>query len=157
MGQKSMVTYRHRAYDWWTSWMPGKWNIVLAPLKVALDIQTRAPKIAAYYISTIEMGSLWQGKTYLKNAYSLLKRDWVNRWGLYLSKEVLWGSVCQRAAKLQAVKVGDLKKILPRVRMWTKRRQPGFESWMIRSSSNFAALWSTETHSTFLEWSWPRC
>ena len=35
-----------------------------------------------------------------------MDRDWVNRWGLDLSKEVLWVSVCQRAAKLQAVKVG---------------------------------------------------
>ena len=34
---------------------------------------------------------------------------------LGLSIEVLWISVGQRAAKIQAVKVGDLKKILPRV------------------------------------------
>ena len=34
----------------------------------------------------------------------------VNKGGLYLSKEVLWVSVGQRTAKLQAVKVGDLKK-----------------------------------------------
>ena len=32
---------------------------------------------------------------------------------LDLSTEVLWISVGQRAAKLQAVKVGGLKKILP--------------------------------------------
>ena len=34
--------------------------------------------------------------------------------GLDLSKEVLWVSVGQLAAKLQAVKVGGVKKILPR-------------------------------------------
>ena len=34
----------------------------------------------------------------------------VNREGLDLSKDVLWVSVGQRAAKLQAVKVGGLKK-----------------------------------------------
>ena len=34
--------------------------------------------------------------------------------GLDLSKEVLWDSVSQLAAKLQAVKVGGLKKVLPR-------------------------------------------
>ena len=32
----------------------------------------------------------------------------------YLSEEVLWVSVGQLAAKLQAVKVGGVKKILPR-------------------------------------------
>ena len=34
--------------------------------------------------------------------------------GLDLSKEALWVSVGQLAAKLQAVKVGGVKKILPR-------------------------------------------
>ena len=64
-------------------------------------------------ISTIEMGSLWQGNTYPKNAAILLNGACVNRRGLDLSKEVLWVSVGQRTAKLQVVKVGDLKKILP--------------------------------------------
>ena len=63
------------------------------------------------------MGSLRQGKAYPKNAASLLDRVCVNRRGLDLSKEVLWVSVGQRAAKIQAVKVGDLKKILPRGRI----------------------------------------
>ena len=52
-------------------------------------------------------------KTYIKNAASLLISKHVNRRDLDLSKEVLWVSVCQRAAKLPAVKVGGLKKILP--------------------------------------------
>ena len=40
-------------------------------------------------------------------------KDYCNSGGLDLSKEVLWVSVGQRTAKLQFVKVGDLKKILP--------------------------------------------
>ena len=52
-------------------------------------------------------------KTYLSNAASLLIRDYVNRGGLDLSKEVLWVSVGQRAPELQAVKVGGQQKILP--------------------------------------------
>ena len=36
--------------------------------------------------------------------------DCVNKWGLDLSKEGLWVSVGQRAAVLQAVKVGGQKK-----------------------------------------------
>ena len=70
-----------------------------------------------------------------------MDRDWVNRWGLDLSKEVLWVSVCQRAAKLQAVKVGDLKKILPRGPPRTTRVRPGFDSRTIRSSFNFDSLY----------------
>ena len=42
-----------------------------------------------------------------------LDRRFINGRDLDLSKEVLWVSVDQRTAKLQAVKVGDLKKILP--------------------------------------------
>ena len=52
------------------------------------------------------------GIEYVKSAPRLMNRDYVNKRGLDLSKEVLWGSVSQRAAKLQAVKVGDLKRIL---------------------------------------------
>ena len=49
---------------------------------------------------------------YVKSAARLLNRDCVNKKGLDLSKEVLWVSVDQRAAELQAVKVGGQKKIL---------------------------------------------
>ena len=62
---------------------------------------------------------------YLLNADSFLIRKCVNRGGLDLSKEVLWISVGQRIAKLQAVKVGDLKKILPLNLSRIKRRRPG--------------------------------
>ena len=48
-----------------------------------------------------------------KSAASLLNINCVNKEGLDLSKEVLWVSVGQRAAVLQAVKVGSQKKILP--------------------------------------------
>ena len=47
---------------------------------------------------------------YIKSASRLLDRNCVNRKGLYLSKEVMWFSVGQRAAELPAVKVGDKKK-----------------------------------------------
>ena len=49
----------------------------------------------------------------IKSAARLLDKDCVNKGGLDLSKEVLWVSVDQRAAVLQAVKVGGQKKILP--------------------------------------------
>ena len=42
---------------------------------------------------------------YSKSATRLLNRDCVGRQGLDLSKEVLWVSVCQRAAKLPAGKL----------------------------------------------------
>ena len=48
-----------------------------------------------------------------KSAARLLNRICVEWQGLDLSKEVLWVSVCQRAAELQAVKVGGQMKILP--------------------------------------------
>ena len=42
---------------------------------------------------------------YVKSAARLLDRNFVNRKGLDLTKDVLWVSVGQRAAGLQAVKV----------------------------------------------------
>ena len=75
---------------------------------------TRGKKeIHPYYISPIEMRSLWMEIKCVKSATRLLDRIWVNKGGLDLSKEVLWVSVGQRAAVLQAVKVGGQKKILP--------------------------------------------
>ena len=50
---------------------------------------------------------------YIKSPATLLERVCVNKGGLDLSKEILWVSVGQRAAVLQAVKVGGQKKILP--------------------------------------------
>ena len=47
---------------------------------------------------------------YVKSTGILLNRNYVNRRGLDLPKEVLWVSVCQRAAKLPSGKVGGLKK-----------------------------------------------
>ena len=49
----------------------------------------------------------------IKSAARLLDTDCVNKGGLDLSIEVLWASVGQMAAVLQAVKVGGQKKILP--------------------------------------------
>ena len=59
-----------------------------------------------YLINTIEIRSLWMEIKYVKSAARLLNRVWVNKGGLDLFKEVLWVSVGQRAAELQAVKVG---------------------------------------------------
>ena len=81
-------------------------------------------------IRTIEIRSLI-GKTYPKNTASLLNRDYVYRKGLDLSKEALFCFVSQRTAKLQVLKVGDLKKILP------LDGRLGFQSQTKRSSSNF--------------------
>ena len=50
---------------------------------------------------------------HIKSAARLLNRVSVNKRGLDLSKEILWVSVGQRAADLQAVKVGGQQKILP--------------------------------------------
>ena len=61
-------------------------------------------------ISTIEMRVFWLEIKCLKSATRLLNRVCVGQQGLDLSKEVLWVSVCQRAAKLPAGKVGGLKK-----------------------------------------------
>ena len=49
----------------------------------------------------------------IESAARLLDIDCVNKGGLDLSKEVLWDTVDQRAAVLQAVKVGGQTKILP--------------------------------------------
>ena len=61
----------------------------------------------------------------IKSAARLLDKDCVNKRSLDFSKEALWVSVDQRAAVLQAVKVGGQKKILPigplrvkRIRTW---------------------------------------
>ena len=46
----------------------------------------------------------------IKSTARLLDINFVNKRGLDISKEVLWVSVCRRAAKLPAGKVGGLKK-----------------------------------------------
>ena len=46
---------------------------------------------------------------YIKSAARVLDRDFVNKGGLDLSKEVLWVSVGQKASDLQAVKFGGKK------------------------------------------------
>ena len=48
---------------------------------------------------------------YIKSAARILNRDYINKGGLDLSKNVLWVSVDQRAEDLRAVKVGGQKKI----------------------------------------------
>ena len=125
------------------------------------SMYTRGKKeIHPYYISPIEMRSLWMEIKCVKSATRLLDRIWVNKGGLDLSKEVLWVSVGQRAAVLQAVKVGGQKKILPicparvmRVRTGPLGRKSFWHPTLTACSS--AALWPTETHNTSLERSKP--
>ena len=87
------------------------------------------------------MRSLWIGKTYIKNSFSPL--NWNLCWeGWNLSKMLLWVSVGQLAAKLQAVKIGGLKKILPPAHLEQHEcSPPGFDSRTIGSSSNFDSLY----------------
>ena len=75
------------------------------------ETYTRGKKeIHPYYISPIEMRSLWMEIKCVKSATRLFDRIWVNKGGLDLSKEVLWVSVGQRAAEVPAIKIGGLKK-----------------------------------------------
>ena len=60
--------------------------------------------------------------------------------GLRFFHEGNIGSVGQRASKLQAVKVGGLKKKLPLGPSRSTRKWPGFDSKTIGSSSNFDSL-----------------
>ena len=62
---------------------------------------------------------------YIKSAARVLNRDCVNKGGLDLSKNVLWVSVGQGAADLQAVKVGSQKKVLRRGRSRTRVARTG--------------------------------
>ena len=82
----------------------------------------------------------------------LYARQYVNRRGLDLSKEVLWFSLSQSAAKLQAVENGGLEKILPLGLPCTKfghqmvrypRRCEHLQSLM---DHIFSALSPTKTH-----------
>ena len=67
---------------------------------------------------------------YFDRAKSIFKMLVIS-WSDNMSTEVLWISVGQKAAKLQAVKFGGLKKILLVGQSRTTRLRPGFESWMI--------------------------
>ena len=80
-------------------------------------------EIHPYYISPIEMRFLRMEIKYIKSATRLLNRDWVNKGGSDLSKEVLWVSVGQRAAELRAVIVGCQQKCC--LSAW--RGRSGFE------------------------------
>ena len=111
-----------------------------------------------YWISSIEMRVFWTEIECLKSAARLLNRDYVNRKGLDLSKEVLWVFVGQRAAEIRAVKVGGWKKILPSSPVRTRIARAGPSSRIFFQTSFFdssPALWPTKTHITSLEISKP--
>ena len=88
-------------------------------------IQIGPTKTAPLLINPIQMRVLWTEMKYLKSAARLLNRECASKGGLDLSKEVLWVSVSQRVAELQAVKVGGWKKILPRGLVRAKRVRTG--------------------------------
>ena len=83
------------------------------------------------------MRSLWMEIIYVKSAARLLNRNWVNKEGLDLSKEVLWASVGQRAAELRAVKVGGQQKILPICQVRTRFARAGPFGRIFFQTSNF--------------------
>ena len=77
----------------------------------------------------------------------------MKREGLDLSKEVLKVSVGQRTAKPQAVKDADMKKSCHLSGVKSTELSPGSSpAWSDHpqrlADHNFAALWSTEAHST---------
>ena len=100
-------------------------------------LKIRAPKTAAYYISPIEIGVFWLEIKCLKSATRLLNRVCVGRRGLDLSKEVLWISVCQRAAELPAAKLEVWKKILPRGRVQDQLTRARPSGIIFFQTSNF--------------------
>ena len=77
------------------------------------------------------------GMKYIKSATSLLDRDWVNKRGLDLSKEVLWVSVGEKAAELRAIKVGGQKKFCRSA----LRRWSGFEPGRSAEFFFYLQLW----------------
>ena len=106
------------------------------------------------------MRSLWMEIKCIKSTARLLDRNCVNKRDLDLSKEVLWVFVGQRTAELPAIKVEDLKKILPKGPARVIRVRTGplgrifFKPPTLMAGSS-AVLWPTKTHSTSLERSKP--
>ena len=74
------------------------------------NIQIGPTKTAPLLITTIEMKVFWTEIKDIESASRLLNRNFVNKRGSDLSKEVLWVSVGQRAVELRAVKVEGQKK-----------------------------------------------
>ena len=74
-----------------------------------------------------------------KSVLEILLFSWLEiRGDLDLSKEVLWVSVCQRAAELSAGKVGGLKKILPCGPARVSRSRTRLRGRIFFQTSNFA-------------------
>ena len=74
-----------------------------------------------------------------------MSKNYVDRGGLDISKEVLWASAGQRTAKLKAVKVGDRKKSCGSTGVEPNKRGPGLSPGQldypqILTEHNFAAL-----------------
>ena len=103
------------------------WIYFYTQQRIFWKIQIGPTKMAPLLIKPIEIRVLWTEIKYTKSAARLLNRVWVNKRGLDLSKDVLWVSVGQLAAKLQAVKVGG----------WSYR--PGIEPGPHARSARWAA------------------
>ena len=104
-----------------------------------------------YLISAIEMRVLWTEIKWIKCAPSRLDRDWVNKRGLDLSKEVLWVSAGWRTTELPAIKVGGLKKNLEPETPSLGRSADFFFKPPTLMAGISAALWPTKTYSTSLK------
>ena len=100
----------HPTHPW--IWLNSVWKEFKTFLAVCFVYTGAKKDWHPYLINTIEMRSLWMEIKYIESTARLLDRDWVNKGGLDLSKEVLWVSVGQRAADLWAVKVGGQQKIV---------------------------------------------
>ena len=90
-----------------------------------------------------------------------MDRDCVNKGGLDLSKEVLWGSVGQRTEGLATIKFGGLNKkfchlaqLEPESPALGRAAEFFFKTLTLIAGSS-VALQPTETHSTSLERSKP--
>ena len=97
---------------------------------------------------------------YIKSAAMVLNREFVNKGGLDLSKNVLWVSVGQGTADLRAIKVEGQKKnsadrpIAGKLGL-NRADQKDFLLHPTLAARRSAAPWPTETNSTFLERSKP--
>ena len=124
-------------------------------INCTLSQKIKPPLLDKYFWNEVTLN----GNTLVKTAARLLDGNWVNNGGLDLLKEVLWVSVGQRSAELQAVKVRD-KKNLPlhpaqAKQVWTGQSGRIYfwsPTWTARSS---AALWPKQTHIASLERSKP--
>ena len=81
--------------------------MIVGCCKCFVNLQMRATKTAAYYISPIEIGVLWAKVTYVKSHSKALGFLSPNREEIDLSNEVLNFDFGQGAAKISNPQVGQ--------------------------------------------------